>query len=62
DRTILREQIDETNALITDNAAGHRLGWLRPERIDATLGFVSRAFALGAKVKAGSLYTNRFVQ
>ncbi|WP_084170148.1 ABC transporter substrate-binding protein [Paraburkholderia ferrariae] len=62
DRTILLQQIQETNVLITDDPAQHPMGWLRPERLDATAAFVSRAFGLGGKVKAGDIYTNRFVQ
>jgi NitT/TauT family transport system substrate-binding protein len=62
DRTILQQQIEETNGLIADDPAHHPMGWLRPERIDATTAFVSRAFNMGGKVKAADIYTNRFVQ
>ncbi|RDU96705.1 ABC transporter substrate-binding protein [Trinickia dinghuensis] len=62
DRSILLQQIEQTDALIADDSAHHRMGWLRPERMDATARFVSRAFNLGGKVHAGDLYTNRFVQ
>jgi NitT/TauT family transport system substrate-binding protein len=62
DRAILLQQIEETNVLIADDPAHHRMGWLRPERIDATAKFVSHAFDTGGKVKPGDIYTNRFVQ
>ncbi|MCO5397672.1 ABC transporter substrate-binding protein [Ralstonia soli] len=62
DRAILQEQIAETNKLISDEPAKHKIGWLRPERINATVDFLSRAFDLGGKVKAADLYTNRFVE
>ncbi|HEX7909637.1 MAG TPA: ABC transporter substrate-binding protein [Paraburkholderia sp.] len=62
DKAILLQQIVETNGLIVDDPAGHKIGWLRPARMDATAAFVSRAFGTGAKVKAVDVYTNRFVE
>lgn len=62
DRAILLQQIEETNVLIADDPAHHRMGWLRPERMDATANFVAHAFDSGSKVKAADIYTNRFVQ
>ncbi len=62
DKTILMQQIVETNGLITDDPAHHKTGWLRPERMDATAGFVARAFGTGTRVKATDLYTNHFVE
>lgn len=62
DKTILLQQIVETNGLITDDPADHKTGWLRPARMESTAAFVSRAFGTGAKVKAVDLYTNRFVE
>jgi NitT/TauT family transport system substrate-binding protein len=61
DKTILLQQIVETNGLIADDPAAHKMGWLRPARMEATAAFVARAFNTGAKVKASDLYTNRFV-
>jgi len=70
DKAILLQQIVETNNLIEDHptngaapdASHHKIGWLRPARMNSTLDFVSRAFAAGAQVKAADLYTNRFVE
>ncbi|WP_028222388.1 ABC transporter substrate-binding protein [Paraburkholderia oxyphila] len=62
DRAILLQQIEQSNVLIADDPAHHRMGWLRPERMDATAQFVSQAFGLNGKVKSSDLYTNRFVQ
>ncbi len=62
DRAILQQQIAETNHLISDEPAKHKIGWLRPERINGTVDFLSRAFDLGGKVKPTDLYTNRFVE
>lgn len=62
DKTILLQQIVETNGLITDDPADHKTGWLRPARMESTAAFVSRAFGTGAKVKAADLYTNRFIE
>ncbi|MGP8440099.1 ABC transporter substrate-binding protein [Paraburkholderia fungorum] len=62
DKTILLQQIVETNGLIADDPAQHKTGWLRPARMDATAAFVSRAFGTGSKVKAADLYTNQFVE
>lgn len=61
DRAILQQQIAETNSLISDEPDKHKLGWLRPERINTTVDFLSRAFDLGGKVKSADLYTNRFI-
>ncbi|SFP21235.1 ABC transporter substrate-binding protein [Ralstonia sp. NFACC01] len=62
DRAILQQQIAETNSLISDEPDKHKLGWLRPERINGTIDFLSRAFDLRGKVKPADLYTNRFVE
>ncbi|MCT7299000.1 ABC transporter substrate-binding protein [Ralstonia sp. CHL-2022] len=62
DRAILQQQIAETNNLISDEQDKHKIGWLRPERINRTIDFLSRAFDLGGKVRPADLYTNRFVE
>lgn len=60
DKGILLQQIMQTNALLGDDPAHHKPGWLRPERMATTVDFVSRAFNLGTSVKATSVYTNQF--
>ena len=62
DRALLQQQIAETNSLSPDEPDKHKLGWLRPERINGTIDFLSRAFDLRGKVKPADLYTNRFVE
>jgi len=66
DKAILLQQIAETNSLIEDEVANdashHKVGWLRPARMNSTVDFVSRAFGTVGQVKAADLYTNRFVE
>jgi NitT/TauT family transport system substrate-binding protein len=38
------------------------LGYLREDRMQSTLGFVSKAFPLKGKVALEDIYTNRFLK
>ncbi|GAB3627105.1 nitrate ABC transporter permease [Pandoraea terrae] len=62
DKTILLQQITQTNGLLRDDPEHHKPGWLRPERMTATVDFVSRAFNLGSTVKASDIYSNQFTE
>ena len=63
DRAVALQQIREINQLIVDaGAAGEGMGYLREDRMGATVGFVDKAFALGGKVKATDTYTNSFLK
>ncbi|ASU38243.1 nitrate ABC transporter permease [Herbaspirillum sp. meg3] len=63
DKGILLQQITETNQIIEDPEADNKkLGWMRADRMQATVDFVKKAFNLQAPIKANDIYTNKFVE
>jgi NitT/TauT family transport system substrate-binding protein len=59
DRTVALEQINDINDLITDKSApDKRLGYIRDDRMRATVDFVDKAYGLNGKVKPSDIYTN----
>lgn len=63
DKKVLRQQIDETSQLMTDpESTGKKIGWMRIDRMQYTVGFVKKAFNVTDSVKASDIYTNRFVE
>ncbi|RFB68672.1 nitrate ABC transporter permease [Herbaspirillum sp. 3R11] len=63
DKGILLQQITETNQIIDDPEADNKkLGWMRADRMQATVDFVKKAFNLQAPIKANDIYTNKFVE
>lgn len=62
DKSVLRQQIEETTSLMqAPDAPGKKLGWMQDERMQSTTDFVKKAFGVKANVKASDIYTNRFV-
>ncbi len=59
DKAVLRQQIEETAALM--DFAGRKPGAMPDERMAATAEFVRKAFPATAQVKSADIYTNRFV-
>lgn len=63
DKGILQQQIAETNQIIDDPDAGSKkLGWMRADRMQATVEFVKKAFKVQTPIKADDIYTNKFVE
>ncbi|MES2256958.1 MAG: ABC transporter substrate-binding protein [Pseudomonadota bacterium] len=63
DRSVLRQQIDETTELMqAPEAAGKKAGWMQEERMQSTVDFVKKAFGVTGAVKTSEIYTNRFVE
>src|SRR5450830_1890633 len=63
DKGILLQQITETNQIIDDPEADNKkLGWMRADRMQATVDFVKKAFNLQAPIKPSDIYTNKFVE
>jgi NitT/TauT family transport system substrate-binding protein len=59
DRAVALQQIREINDLVRDAAVADRgLGYLRDDRIRATVEFVDKAYALNGKIKPADIYTN----
>jgi len=62
DRTVLRQQIEETTVLMqAPEATGKKPGWMQEERMQSTVDFVHKAFNVTTSVKPSDIYTNRFV-
>ena len=59
DKAVLRQQIEETTALM--DFGGRKAGAMPDERMAATADFVRKAFAATAPVKTQDIYTNRFI-
>jgi len=63
DKKSLLEQIEETNQIVADAGAGNnRLGWMREDRMQSTVGFVKKAFNLTVPAQPSEVYTNQFVE
>jgi NitT/TauT family transport system substrate-binding protein len=59
DRGVALEQIRDINDLIVDSGApDKRLGYLRADRMRATVGFVDKAYGLNGRIKPEDIYTN----
>lgn len=59
DRRVALEQINDINDLITDKTApDKRLGFVRADRMRATVDFVDKAYGLNGKIKPADVYTN----
>jgi NitT/TauT family transport system substrate-binding protein len=59
DRAVALQQIREISELIVDpEVRQNGLGYLRDDRMRATLGFLERAYDVKGKVQAGDMYTN----
>ena len=62
DRAIALAQIKDMNELLLDPQVRDKgLGWLREDRIRATVQFVDKAFGLNGKVRAQDTYTNELL-
>lgn len=56
-------QIQEINTLLVDEGVKDRgLGYLRPERMDTTVKFISKAFDIKADIKPEDVYTNQLLK
>jgi len=63
DRAVALEQINDINDLIVDpKASDKQLGYLRADRIRATVGFVDKAFGLNGKIKPEDIYTDALLE
>jgi NitT/TauT family transport system substrate-binding protein len=63
DRAIALAQIQETADIMNDPHAKDRgLGFLREDRMAATLNFVDKAYNVAGKVKLDDIYTNGFLK
>jgi NitT/TauT family transport system substrate-binding protein len=63
DRSVLRQQIEETTLLMqAPEAAGKKTGWMQEERMQSTVDFVRKAFSVTSAIKPTDIYTNRFVE
>jgi NitT/TauT family transport system substrate-binding protein len=63
DRAIALAQIRETADIMNDpQAKGQGLGFLREDRMSATLNFVDKAYNVKGKVKLSDIYTNSFLK
>jgi len=63
DRAIALEQIKETADIMSDpQAKAQGLGFLRADRMAATLDFVDKAYNVAGKVKLDDIYTNSFLK
>ena len=63
DRAIALAQIKETADIMNDpQAKAEGLGFLREDRMAATLNFVDKAYDVKGKVKLADIYTNRFLK
>ncbi len=60
DKTILLQQIRETNELLVE--PGQKLGTMNADRMQATRNFVNKAFTATTSVPSSEVYTNRFVE
>lgn len=62
DKKILQQQVDETLRIMADGGADNpKLGYLRADRMHATIEFAKKAFNVTAAVRGGEVYTNRFI-
>ena len=63
DRAIALAQIKETADIMSDpQAKAQGLGYLREDRMAATLDFVDKAYSVKGKVMLGDIYTNTFLK
>nr|WP_295078754.1 ABC transporter substrate-binding protein [uncultured Roseateles sp.] len=61
-KPILLQQIKETLEIISDPGADNaKLGYIRADRMHATIEFAKKAFNVTAAVRGGEVYTNRFI-
>lgn len=62
DRSVALAQIRDMGDLLVDPQAKDKgLGWLREDRMRATVQFVDKAFGLNGKIKAQDTYTNELL-
>lgn len=62
DHGVALEQINDINDLITDKTApDKRLGYIRDDRMRATVDFVDKAYGLNGKIKPADVYTNELL-
>jgi NitT/TauT family transport system substrate-binding protein len=63
DRAVALQQIREIGELIVDpEVRQNGMGYLRDDRMRATLGFLERAYDVKGKVQAGDMYTNELLK
>lgn len=63
DRAVALEQINDINDLIVDSKAPDKaLGYLREDRMRATVQFVDKAFDLHGKIKPQDIYTDALLE
>lgn len=63
DREVVLDQIREINDLIVDkDQASRRMGFLREDRMRATMQFVDKAFDLKGKIRLEDVFTNTLLQ
>jgi len=61
-KPILLQQIRETLDIISDPGADNKkLGYIRADRMHATIEFAKKTFKVTADVRGGEVYTNRFI-
>ncbi len=63
DPNVALMQIQDINTLLVDpNAKDQGLGYLRPDRMDATVKFITKAFDIKSDIKPDDLYTNELLK